>query len=114
MDLRILLTVSTSALLLASPMPSQAPAIAGGLEFLHGKVLINGHTCMQDHSHSGKGGDAFQAHAMTKAARDWSDFTALEYGPAWGNFSIAANKQMKCGQLRDAWICEVEAVPCRL
>ena len=111
MVLRILLTVSASVLLLASPMPSSQ---AGGLEFLHGKVLINGHTCMQDHTHTGKGGDAIQSLAVAKAARDWSDFTAFEYGAAWGNFAIAGSKSMQCGQLRDAWMCEVVAVPCRM
>ena len=111
MILRILLTVSTSVLLLSSPMPAQA---GGSLEFLHGKVRINGHTCMQDHTHTGKGGDAHQQIAMAKAAKDWSEFTALEYGAAWGNFSIAANKSMKCGLLRDAWMCEAEAVPCKM
>ena len=110
MVLRLLSTASSAVLLLSSPMPAQA----GGLEFLHGKVLIGGHVCMKDHTHTGKGGDAYQATALSKAARDWSDFTALEYGAAWGNFAVAANKSMKCGQLRDAWMCEVEAVPCRM
>jgi hypothetical protein len=111
MIMRILLTVSTSVLLLASPMPTTH---AGGLEFLHDKVRIGGHTCMKDHTHTGKGGDAHQHAAMSKAARDWSDFTALEYGAAWGHYAIAANKAMSCGQLRDAWMCQVEAVPCRM
>ena len=111
MVIRILLTVSTSVLLLASPMPS---CQAGGLEFLHGKVLIGGHSCMKDHTHTGKGGDADQATAMSKATRDWTEFTALEYGAAWGNYGIAANKTMSCGMLRDAWMCETVAVPCRM
>ena len=108
--LRVLLTASTAVILLASPAPTQA----GGLEFLHDKVLIGGHVCMKDHTHTGRGGDHHQAVAMTKAARDWSDFTALEYGAAWGHFGIAANKQMQCGQLRATWMCQVEAVPCRM
>ena len=111
MVLRMLATAASAGLLLSSPPPTTAQA--GGLEFLHGKVLIGGHVCMKDHTHTGKGGDADQATAMAKSARDWSDFTTLEYGAAWGNFAIAANKSMKCGQLRDAWMCEVEAVPCR-
>lgn len=111
---RILITASTAVLLLSSPMPSQAPAIAGGLDFLHEKVLIGGHLCMKDHSHLGKGGDLLQSNAMAKAARDWSEFTALEYGPAWNNFAIAAQKQMSCGQLRGTWMCEVNAWPCRM
>ena len=114
MVLRMLATAASAALLLSSPMPTTPAARAGGLEFLHGKVLIGGHVCMKDHTHTGKGGDASQATAMSKAARDWSDFTALEYGAAWGNFAVSANKSMKCGQLRDAWLCEVEAVPCRM
>jgi hypothetical protein len=109
MLMRILLTASTSVLLLASPVPSQA----GNLEFLHDKVLIGGHTCMRDHTHTGKGGDAHQSIAMSKAVRDWSEFTALEYGAGWGNYGIAANKSMSCGQLREAWMCETTAVPCR-
>lgn len=107
---RVLLTVSASILLLSSPI---VPSEAGGLEFLHDKVLINGHTCMSGHTHTGKGGGASQTEAMVKASRDWVDFTSLEYGAAWGSFALAANKDMRCGMLRDAWMCQVEAVPCR-
>ena len=117
---RVLITASTAILLLASPMPAPlplattTPAHAGSLEFLHDKVRIGGHVCMKDHTHTGKGGDALQGLAMAKAARDWSEFTALEYGAAWGNFGIAADKNMLCGPLREAWMCEVIATPCRL
>ena len=115
---RVLITASTAILLLASPMPPPlaitGQALAGGLEFLHDKVRIGGHVCMKDHVHTGKGGDAQQSTAMATAARDWSEFTALEYGPAWGNFGIAAQKHMSCGQLREAWMCEVVATPCRM
>lgn len=110
MVVRLFVTASAAVFLLSSPMPSQA----GRLEFLHDKVLIGGHVCMKDHTHLGKGGDAHQPTAMSKAARDWSEFTAFEYGDAWGNFAIAGNKSMSCGQFRDAWMCEVEAVPCRM
>ena len=110
MIIRVMLTASTAVMLLASPMPTQA----GSLEFLHDKVRINGFTCMKDHSHSGKGGAADQATALRKAARDWSDFTSLEYGAAWGNFAIAADKSAKCGPLRESWTCEIDAVPCRM
>ena len=110
MVMRLLLTVSASALLLSSPVPSNA----GALDFLHDKVLVNGHTCMKGHSHLGKGGASDQAAAMSKAARDWSDFTSFEYGAEWGHFGLAASKSYRCGLLRDAWLCEVEAVPCRL
>ena len=65
MVLRLLATVASAVLLLSSPLPTTAQA--GGLEFLHGKVLIGGHVCMKDHTHTGKGGDAYQAIAMTKA-----------------------------------------------
>ena len=69
---------------------------------------------MKDHTHIGKGGDSDPGRAQSKAIRDWSDFTAFEYSAAWGNFAIAAGKQMRCGPLREAWLCEVEATPCRL
>jgi hypothetical protein len=114
MVLRLFLTVSSAVLLMSSPMTNSATAQAGGLEFLHDKVLIGGHVCMKDHTHTGKGGDAHHSIAVSKAARDWSEFTALEYGAAWANFGIAAGKSMSCGQLRDAWMCEIVAVPCRM
>jgi len=60
------------------------------------------------------GGDLDRGTAMHKAMRDWSEFTGLEYGAAWGNYAIAANKTMQCGMLRDTWMCETVAVPCKM
>lgn len=114
MVLRMLATAATAVLLLASPLPVPTNAVAGGLEFLHGKVLIGGYTCMKDHTHTGKGGDLDRGVAMHKAMRDWSEFTGFEYGAAWGNYSIAAEKTMQCGMLRDTWLCETVAVPCKM
>lgn len=113
MYLRSLLPAGTAAaLLLALPGPARSGGL--GLEFLHGKVLISGHVCMADHTHTGKGGAADPVSAQRQAIKDWSEFTAFEYGDAWGHYGIAGHKQVRCGQLRGAWMCEVEAVPCRL
>ena len=100
---------------LAAPALMQsASAGTEGLASLHTWERIGGRTCMAGHNHYGQGSHASQSGAQVAAARDWSEFTALEYGPEWGDFRLAAAKHMKCGPARSGeWICNIEARPCR-
>jgi hypothetical protein len=88
-------------------------ARAQGLAFLHDKVMINGRTCMKDHTHHGKGVHADRKTAQADAVKNWSSFTALEYGDAWGHYMHAAHKRQVCNFDTGAWTCNVEATPCK-
>jgi hypothetical protein len=106
----IKLAAISAALLTISP-PVRADL---GLAGLHAKERIGNRTCMIGHTHSGAGSDASPQMAQAKAIRDWSEFTVFEYGQAWGNFALSADRQVKCGPLRaDLWHCKVESRPCR-
>jgi hypothetical protein len=108
------LPAALAAVALLSLSPAiPAPARASGLEGLHDKVRIGGLTCMKDHTHRGVGSHAVMARAQTEALHDWSTFTAWEYGPAWGHFGLAHGKTMGCEHSHGAYLCKVEATPCR-
>jgi hypothetical protein len=91
-----------------------APAQDGALVGLHDLRREGGKTCMSDHTHSGSSnGEASRQRAEAGALRNWSEFTALEYGGHWGSPSLAGSKTMKCSQGSSGWSCEFEARPCR-
>jgi hypothetical protein len=90
------------------------PARAGetGIAGIHTWVKVGRKTCLADHFHHGSGNGKTRAHAERQAIRAWVDFTAWEYGSAWGRYSLAASKRMTCERGSD-WSCQVEARPCR-
>ena len=54
---------------------------------------------MIDHYHNGAGsGHATRQAAERAAIAAWTDFTDLEYGPGYGNYSIAGSKRTNCAQ----------------
>ncbi len=84
-----------------------------GLSGLHAKVRVGSKLCFADHSHSGNSsGQPSRKAAEIEAIRNWQDFTALEYGSAWGRFSLAAGKMIECSG-GSSWSCSVDARPCR-
>lgn len=106
-----LLTAAGMAALL---FPVAASAQDTGLSGLHDKVRVGGKVCFSDHYHSGaSSGERSRKAAEMAAIRSWQDFTAWEYGSAWGSFANAASKSMKCGQTGGSWSCNVDARPCR-
>ncbi len=97
-------------------MGSIAPAAGQdeGLAGLHDKVRVGAKLCMSDHYHQGSGSSPSSKRAAEIAAgRAWSDFTALEYGNAWGSWTMAVGKTSDCGQSAGSWSCSVSARPCR-
>ena len=84
-----------------------------GLSSLHAKVRVGSKLCFADHSHSGNSsGQRSRKAAEVEAIRNWQDFTALEYGRAWGSFSLAVGKSIECSG-GGSWSCSVEGRPCR-
>ena len=91
-----------------------ASAGAQGLTDLHDKVRVGNKLCFSDHYHDGNSsGHKSRDAAETAAVRSWQDFTAWEYGRAWGDFWIAANRGVKCEQSGGSWGCHVQAKACR-
>src|SRR5262245_33319512 len=84
-----------------------------GVAKIHTWVKVGRKTCMLDHFHYGSGNGPSRALAERAATRSWADFTAWEYGDAWGRYSVAVSKQMTCSQRSGVWSCAVKARPCR-
>jgi hypothetical protein len=70
--------------------------------------------CMVGHTHLGSSAGQPSRKAAEYVARaEWASFTAWEYGPQWGNSSLAADKTMNCTNIGATHACEFEARPCR-
>jgi hypothetical protein len=85
-----------------------------GIAGIHTWVKLGRKTCMADHFHDGIGTGPTRTQAERAAIRSWAEFTAWEYGGAWGRYSIAASRKATCSREEGGWRCEVEARPCRL
>lgn len=83
-----------------------------GIAGIHSWVKMGRKTCLADHFHTGNGTGATRTQAERQAIQSWVDFTAWEYGSAWGRYTIAASKKMSCEQ-SGGWSCFLEARPCR-
>lgn len=84
-----------------------------GLAEIHTWVKVGRKTCMLDHFHDGSGTGPTRAVAERAAIHAWAEFTAWEYGPHWGRYSMAASKKATCSRESGSWRCAVEARPCR-
>jgi hypothetical protein len=90
------------------------PAGAQGLVDLHEKVRVGSKLCMATHFHHGNSnGHKSRKEAESAAIGSWQGFTAWEYGAAWGRFSMAESRSVKCDSGSGGWSCEVQARPCR-
>jgi hypothetical protein len=108
--------VLAHALLALGALTAPALAQSGGLglDGIHDQRREGGRTCMTDHFHSGSSaGQASKKLAEASAVRDWAGFTAFEYGDAWGRWTLAASKSLKCSKSGSSWSCNAEARPCR-
>lgn len=85
-----------------------------GLVGLHSKVRVGSKLCFTDHYHTGSStGQGSRKAAEVAAIRSWQDFTAWEYGGAWGSFQTAENRKVSCSGGGADWSCSVDARPCR-
>jgi hypothetical protein len=105
------------AMLCTVPAHAKSPgktATTTGLEVIHTLKREGNRLCMVGHYHYGvEDSQKNKADALKKAKAKWSYFVTLEYGTAWGNFNLAANKGAKCSGKKDNYRCSVEARPCR-
>lgn len=90
-----------------------AAAAEEGLITIHELVRVGNKICTRDHFHSGSSyGQPSRQAAIAAAGRDWSGFTAWEYGAQWGSFALSETKRISCNQA-SGWSCTVDARPCR-
>ena len=109
--MRFRVIAAATVIIAASSVSAQAQ---DGMASLHAQQRVGGKVCMTSHFHNGQSTNAPSRKAAEMAAiRDWTGFTAWEYGGAWANFQLAASKSMKCSQSGSTWGCNVEARPCR-
>lgn len=110
----IVRSLIVAAGLAAAAIATPAFAQSTGLDGLHEKVRVGGKLCFVDHFHSGSSNsEATRKAAEVAAIRVWSNFTAWEYGAAWGRWQNAASKTMNCSQSNGSWGCTINARPCR-
>ncbi len=100
------------AVLVATPA---AHADETGLASIHDWRQEKGRrVCMSDHFHDGAGSAKTRKAAEAAAQRSWIDFTAFEYGSAWGSYKIAASKSLDCTEAGSRWSCVINARPCKV
>ncbi|MGI9521990.1 MAG: hypothetical protein ACR2PG_10115 [Hyphomicrobiaceae bacterium] len=70
--------------------------------------------CAVGHFHTGSGKvQKSKKRAIRSAARDWSSFTAWEYGTDWAKWRNARSKEINCSGPRGEVSCTVSARPCK-
>jgi len=92
---------------------SAKPGKLTGIDNIHAQTRVGGKVCMSDHEHVGEGNLTSRKGAEAAAVRAWQDFTAFEYGSAWGKYTLAVGKTMNCASTSGRWTCNVTARPCR-
>jgi hypothetical protein len=106
-----------SCLIAATSVSAQSVAASGAdgaLVGLHDLRREGKKICMVGHSHNGSSyGLRTRSQAEAAALRNWSEFTALEYGGHWGSPSLASDKTMTCGMGSSGWNCDFDARPCK-
>ena len=94
--------------------PATAQNVDGGLVGLHTLVRKGPKVCMADHFHDGNSaGQPSKKAAEVAAIRSWQEFTAWEYGGAWGSFQLAESRGVSCSGSGNSWSCNATGRPCR-
>ncbi|MEZ5776624.1 MAG: hypothetical protein R3D33_18500 [Hyphomicrobiaceae bacterium] len=85
-----------------------------GSAALWSEVMVSKNvSCFADHYHYGSSsGMPSKKAATAEAIASWAGFVAWEYGDEYGNWRIAASKQVDCSGSGSSWSCQVSARPC--
>ena len=111
MKFRVFAPMATFAAILITATSAQAGQT--GLAAMHDQRVVGGRLCFTDHEHVGVGQKApTKSVAIRQAARDWSSFTAFEYGSDWAHWNVARGKKVLCEQVSGGYKCEVQGRPC--
>ncbi len=111
---KIAFLISMSVLAFAGVPSAMAQDSGLGLDGLHEQRREGNRICMVSHFHHGSSANQPNRKAAEAAAiKDWSGFTAWEYGSAWGSFNNAGSKKVECSTNGPSHGCSVEARPCR-
>ena len=111
MKFRVLTPVAAIATVLIAATSAQAGQT--GMASMHEQRVVGGRLCFTDHTHVGVGQKApTKRKAIRNAARDWSSFTAFEYGSDWAHWRFARAKKVLCEKAGRGYKCEVQGRPC--
>ncbi len=111
MKFRVFVPMATIAAILITATSAQAGQT--GMAAMHEQRVVGGRLCFTDHEHVGVGQKApTKKVAIRYAARDWSAFTAFEYGSDWAHWRFARGKKVLCQRAGSGYKCEVQARPC--
>lgn len=106
--------VFVSAAVVSVLVAPAASAQETGLHKLHKIAPMGGKMCMTEHEHYGESpASSTKNVAMKLAVNKWIQFTADEYGKAWGSYALAVGKKEKCAGSAPNIVCSVTARPCR-
>lgn len=108
--------LGAAVLTLGMGLATSAMADDTGLaQVLHDLRREGNKLCQVTHTHyaSSSGQPSMKA-AQLVAKKNWSEFTAWEYGTDWGNPNLAGSPDMRCSQSGGTWSCDLEARPCKL
>ncbi len=106
------LPVVVAAGMLLGVLPASADET--GLAGIHDMRREGRRVCFPDHFHSGSGNGPSKKVAIAQAIGSWQDFTTLEYGSSWGQWSKAGSKKIGCAPSGGGqWSCQIEARPCK-
>jgi hypothetical protein len=94
----------------AAPVFADDTGVAGAL---HSYRRVGSKTCLDGHFHDGSGMGASQKVAMADAIKNWSGFTAFEYGSDWSGYGNAVSKSATCDRGSSSFTCQVSAIPCK-
>lgn len=84
-----------------------------GVASIHEWRKVGRRTCLVGHYHDGEGVGLTRRVAERDAIEKWVEFTAWEYGRAWGFWRNAINKTVNCSATGSHHQCKVSAIPCR-
>ncbi len=115
MKFRPLALVAVTLGATAGPVSAQQ---AQTFDHLHDKARVGSQICMTDHWHYGEGGPFKDRRvAERQAIKRWAEFTAMEYGAAWGKFESSAGRRIDCKTSADGgtayYTCGAHGRPCR-
>lgn len=107
------MAVCMAAISASGPVFAQSAA-STGLDSIHPQARVGSKVCMIDHEHYGESAPwVTRKGAEAAAIRNWSNFTAWEYGSNWRSYAAAMAKKMSCEQSSGMWVCKTTARPCR-
>lgn len=97
-----------------APASARSGSADTGLSVIHIQERVGNRICYSYHLHHSAGTGPTKRAALKAAVKRWNDFTAWEYGNAWGRFSRAVGRTSHCQRRADrSYYCSIKGRACR-